>query len=134
MTLGHIYSTGSLTRKQVAEILGVPASTIGQAMRELGNVGTGSRRGVLYSSDDIDRIKAHLETTTETEPARFAVRVPKESDEGSRCFDSGHHAVRYAQAQADKLAVPIVVLDRLDGDSWIVQPASISTAATPWPH
>jgi hypothetical protein len=60
MILGHVYSTGSLTQKQVAEILGVPARKVGQAMRELGNVGTRSRHGVLYSSADIDRIKAHL--------------------------------------------------------------------------
>jgi len=61
--------------------------------------------------------------TTTTETGRFCVRVPREG-EGSRCFDSGFRAVRYAQAQADKLSVPITVLDRLDGDRWTIQPAA----------
>ena len=63
-----------------------------------------------------------LQPMDETTEGRFVARIPKEGD-GSRCFDSGHLAVRYAQAQADKLLVPIVVLDRLDGDCWTVNPA-----------
>ena len=51
-----------LDLKTVAEVLNTTPAKVRQAVKFLGNVGSMGRNGsILLKSDDIDRIKAHLE-------------------------------------------------------------------------